>query len=399
MSIKNILILNCFSRNALAAINALDDRFHIIAGGPASPVMRRIWRPFVAPRVKEMIWYADPGENPDKFTSDIISSVRENKIDGIIATGTATSNCLSMNKAIIERETSAMVLIEDFEKLERVTDKWLFAETAQALNIPIPKTAPFSKITTLKQAIAEHQFVPPFLIKPTLLSGSVGLRFFYTEEQLDTFCSECEQNGSSENLGSYVIQELIQGSLHDVTGCAYKGEALALLSQERLQTMWDFGGGGILNRTSYEKEILDHCRSLLKEIEWNGIVEFDFLKADSDGAFYLIECNPKIWGTTQLTIDAGLNVIQMMVDSQLMGKTVEPIETYNVGLVYKWLYPDCLAHWFTKPLTIYRVCSRIIQSFRKYDGSQTKNNLNFGDIGHLTGIVINSLLGSSKLNR
>jgi predicted ATP-grasp superfamily ATP-dependent carboligase len=184
-----------------------------------------------------------------------------------------------------------------------------------------------------------------------------------------------------------IVQQAIKGDLHDVTACSKNGSVVSMLSQHRLVALYDFGGGGIVNKTTYEPVPMEYAMDILRHLDWDGVLLFDFIK-DKEGNYYLLECNPKIWGTTQLTIEAGLNVAQQLIDLFVLEKDIPAIKNYDIDVVYKWWFPECLFHWFHRPRTVGRITRRVTNTLRRYGAKRSVNNLRRNDISHLLGMVL-----------
>jgi predicted ATP-grasp superfamily ATP-dependent carboligase len=112
---------------------------------------------------------------------------------------------------------------------------------------------------------------------------------------------------------------------------------------------------------------------------------------DKNGKYFLIECNPKIWGTTEITTLAGMNMVQQHVDIFIHKTIPETISEYKRNLVYKYWFPECLFHLFHKPFTLRRFAHRLKNVFSNHNGTIVQNNLKVRNIRHLLGIVVNAL--------
>ncbi len=316
------------------------------------------------------------------FKNNLISMCNKYDVDGVIPSGTLITNSLSMIKRDLENATNAVALVEDYSKLNLLSDKWNLYNIAIKLGIPAPRTLLLSQGPSCLKKVESLKF--PCVVKPRNASASKGVHFFPDSK---TFAKW--QNREVLN-GQYIIQEKIEGALHDVTSCAQKGRPISLLSQRRLKTFYDFGGGGIVNVTTYEPKIMEYARAILKFMQWNGVAEFDFIRTD-DNRYFLIECNPKIWGTTMLTVLAGMNVPQQVVDVFLGAEELSAVEEYYVGLLYRWWFPECLMSLIQPPINFRNFIRRMSQIFHKDDARKVVSNLrSLSDILHLVGSVLNT---------
>ena len=80
---------------------------------------------------------------------------------------------------------------------------------------------------------------------------------------------------------------------------------------------------------------------------------------------------------------------QQFVDILYFDREVERLREYEIGLVYKWLFPECLASWFHAPLTPRTFRCRIKKTLKHYEGTRTLTNLEWRNALHLMGIVLN----------
>jgi len=384
-----ILILNCYSRNSLAVLNSLDSSYELI-GGASKKEAYLFCKPdglFKATRLKTIFRYTDPRMDPEAFKNDIIHACELYKPNAVIPTGTTITNYLSYYKTQINQHTDAKLLVEDYAILSQLTDKWLTYKICRQIGVPTPKTVLLS--SNQQTATLMNSFKFPIVLKPRKEYGAKGVLFFDKEEDVETyfrntlfFCDEYAQQDSP-----YIAQEALQGELHDVTSCAKEGTVTSMLSQQRLVALYDFGGGGIINKTTYEPTIMEYAERIIQYVKWNGVMLFDFIR-DREGNYFLLECNPKIWGTTQLTVEAGLNVVQQLIDYFVLGKQIERKDEYKTGLVYKWLFPECVFHWVQSPRTFNRISKRVLNTLRSYNASESLHNVTIKNLRHLIGIVL-----------
>ena len=115
-----------------------------------------------------------------------------------------------------------------------------------------------------------------------------------------------------------------------------------MLTQERILTAWLDGGGGLVNITNDIPEIKIYTQQIIKELSWTGPIEMDWIRDRNSGCYYLIEINPKFWGTTQLTISSGLNYPDLLMRIAT-NKPIEKIPEYKKGLMYRWIMDELFA--------------------------------------------------------
>jgi hypothetical protein len=99
-----------------------------------------------------------------------------------------------------------------------------------------------------------------------------------------------------------------------------------------------YGGVGAVNVTTKDRNLADLARRLLEELKWHGPAQIEFKYDGRDNTYKLIEMNPKLWGTLDLSIKAGVDFPRLIRD-YLMGDTVERDVAYPEGIRYIFLFP------------------------------------------------------------
>ena len=387
-----ILILNSFSRNGLSVINALGGKYSLYGANPPASRFRTFLQDtfFHSRHLIKSTRYTPPSHNPEKFKEDLVSICKSHNIDAVIPTGTISTNYLSFYKKDIENCIQTKLIVENFETFKIFMDKWLTYQLCLQLNIPAPKTILLTKDTDCIDKVRSFSF--PIVAKPRVSYASNGVFFF---QSIDEFIQGYESlvhspRGGIEPENAYIIQEQISGHLHDTALCAKNGMATGIITQQRVVTYRDFGGGGIINLTTNEPIIKDYARKLIKEIAWNGPALFDFIK-DSDGNYSLLEVNPKIWGTTQLSILAGANIPLLMLNTFTSNSNPTEDNNYEENLLYKWIFPECISACLQSPLTFKKLFQRAKKMIQNHNASRIVTNLKINDIKHALGIVLQKL--------
>ncbi len=373
-----ILVLECYLRNALAVIERLEPSLRLIGGARRCSGFELRRRLLMPRRVAEVFGYDDCTRHPEAFKRDLIEAIGRYGAAAVIPTGTTVTDAVAAIKREVEEATEAKLLVEDHEKHVSIADKWQAHELCKLLGVPVPPAVRVHGLPEMRVALERGAIRFPCLIKPLRAQASQGVRFFHDHAAFHRYANTCPLDGLPSAEQPFMLQELIAGDLHDVTSCARDGEPLSLLSQRRIVTARDFGGGGLMNITTREPEILDYATRILRHVCWNGILEFDFIR-DAQGRFYLLECNPKVWGTTDLTIQAGMNVVQQLVDSQLLDREVTPVRDYEVGLLYRWLFPDCFLHWLSAPRSPRRIWRRLRRTLGRHGAHRSITRVRWGE--------------------
>lgn len=143
---------------------------------------------------------------------------------------------------------------------------------------------------------------------------------------------------ADQAVAQWFVQELIHGDLVAVAGVAWEGRVVSSLHQVAERVYPAFSGGGSYQRTIPPSESLTAAVGrLVAATRWSGIYQAQFIRADRD---YLIDFNPRVYGSLALAVAAGHNLMEYWV-ALLTGREPE-VSAYRVGVRYRAAILDLL---------------------------------------------------------
>jgi len=184
---------------------------------------------------------------------------------------------------------------------------------------------PFAKMifsTSEIPAIAS-QFGFPLVIKGKFYDAKIA----YTVDQaIQHFNKISAQWGLP-----IIVQEFVHGSEVNVCGIGDStGVTLGAVPMRKLYITDK--GKAWAGVTLDDNKLLKITNQLIKNTKWNGPFELEFMKTDEDD-YFLIEINPRFPAWCYLTVGAGQNQIEALVN-HTMGQKVEPFTDYEVGKMF-----------------------------------------------------------------
>lgn len=392
---KNILILGAAGRNGIAAAGALKDKGYNLVGviEIAKPKIGKIISKLTEPAVFDKIIYCQKNSSSDKYSlfCELKNIIINNNIDVILPTGTHYTLVVSEYKSQLSRLCA--VPCDDFEKMNQLHDKFKAMQLCQSLGIPTPTTFLIKDESSLQMIKEKIKY--PAVLKLRDRAANEGIWVVRNTDELqqiymDNIVADEAHNRQFSDRLQPILQEFIPGELHDVTSFSIKGEPLSVLSQKRLMTIPLWGGGGIVNITTDNPDLRKHAKKIIEKIKWDGILEFDFKLDSRDGVAKLLEINPKIWGTTWLTVQAGFNMPLYLVKNAL-GESFEIPEQYKVGLCARWPLLE-IKTWLDKPCSIEIFLKRVVHFFRLFTDKTIIYDTNLLGTKALLGSLLLSIL-------
>lgn len=324
-----ILITNAEYNNTLSVIRSLKkEGFEVIASG-----WYKYAPSFFSRYVKKSYIYTSPLVSQEKFISDLIDIIKKERPDVLLPVGNESTVTVSKYKKELEKYVK--VPIADYESLVIAHDKLKAAELAESVGVPIPKTFSASNLKDVGF--------------PVIVKARMGTGIFSkanNKEELIKKIKDIENNKSNAGVTEYsnpVVQEFITGQIHDACLLYNKGELRAALTQKRVRTIPIDGGPGIYNQTTYEPMLIEYSDRMLKKINYHGPALVEFIVEHKTNIPKMIEINTKIWGTSALSIKAGINFSLLSCLMAINGD-IDTVMDYRVGIKYKWPVPHLIEY-------------------------------------------------------
>lgn len=335
-----VLILNGESRNGLAIIRSLTRAGYscdiVTYNSSSNQKLSYIFKS----KYVDKIHFLTGIEDENNFFHEFIGLLKIHKYDFIIPAGTEYSNFLSKFKRDVA--IFSQPLIENYEKIWQVHNKINCMSWAESIGIPVPKTFVIKNLNDLYTAAKHINFPVVIKFPDSFASDGLWISPVGGNDLVDEYIKRIPQILDSVEEEFPIIQEKITGKLFDSTSFAVNGQIFGMLTQERILTTWLDGGGGLVNITNDIPELKKYTKQIIKELAWTGPIEMDWIRDSNSGRYYLIEINPKFWGTTQLTISSGLNYPEILMKFATK-KSIETSSEYKKGLMYRWIMDELFA--------------------------------------------------------
>jgi predicted ATP-grasp superfamily ATP-dependent carboligase len=304
----------------------------------------RAWRaagyaPWVA--VWERGWYVarsraaagvievvDPAADADRFVRDVGAAAA--RVDAAAVLPSAEVSFLALAGRGSELPPGVALGVPRRELVLRATDKAELNRLAEAAGLSTPPTREAAR-DELASAAGEVGF--PLLLKPvrsrlataggTVLEGSA--QQVARPGELDAAAAEVP----GERV---LLQRRLDGELYAVSGLAWQGELLCAIHQTS-RRIWPPGAGGSASAVSVPPDPALDARlaELIGALEWSGIYQAQFIRRP-EGA-YLIDFNPRIYGTIGVAIRAGVNLPALWAALVLGGRPAIP--SYRAGVGFR----------------------------------------------------------------
>ncbi len=361
-----ILITDGASVNALGIIRHLgiDARFEIFVVG-YNPVALGKFSKYC----KEYFILPHPKKNSVEFITRIIDIVSQKKIDFVLPVGFYAHQSIIEHISLIEPLTK--VCLPSKQSFDIATSKIETAQLAENVGVLVPKT---KIITDLKELETLNNFRFPVVIKS---QKEIGGRMVEYADNKQELISKFNHLVSVHNLDpdNYpIIQEYIKGEGVGFFAYYKNGTLVNYFMHERIREFPVSGGRSVCARSFYDEKLLDNGKKLLDALKWNGSAMVEF-KRTEDNDYYLLEVNPKLWGSLELAICSGVNFPLLMIEGAFNIENNNIGNNYKKDMYFQWCLNGELYHFFNRPVSIFKIIKTGFVSHKDFWFKDIRPNL------------------------
>jgi len=86
----------------------------------------------------------------------------------------------------------------------------------------------------------------------------------------------------------------------------------------------------------------------------------EFKHSEIEDEYYILEVNPKFWGSIELALRSGVDFVQMWID-HAMNKPIDKVERYEL-MKFQWLINGELFHALERPMSVWHILGDLLYS-------------------------------------
>jgi len=261
------------------------------------------WRSNVFSRfVHKRFKITNPYINQYKYILDLVRLVKLMDPKVIVPIGFIDNVVISKYRNIFPKNLT--IPIPPYKTLAKVSNKLELPNLCKTLNIRCPKTLKFN----LKNENKTRGTLYPYVIKgvydsskPTYVFTSLSKEIMFSERHA-------------------LIQEFIPGFGVGYFVLAANGEPILEFCHRRVVEVRPSGGASVVACRYFDPRAYVYGRRIVKFLKWTGILMVEFRKHLETGELYLMEINPKFWGSLELPVSLGYDFPATLVKYMLYGE-------------------------------------------------------------------------------
>ena len=310
-----VLVLSANFKKAYPIIASLNKAGLRVIGG-----FYRLPHPNMASRhLSKLYTLTNPYKNEKLYIRNVIEIIKKSKPKIIIPVGFIDNITLAKYRDLLE--PLVLLPIPNYEIIKRVSDKTYLIKIAKEVGLKYPKTIIVNDKTDIEKLPIKY---------PVVIKG------FSDASHPEFAISPHKAKNILSKRGRSLIQEFILGTGHGYFALATRGEVLVEFMHIRLIEKTPLGGPSIAACSYIDKKLAVLGRKLINYLKWTGIIMIEFRKDLETGEYYLLEINPKFWGSLELACKCGVDFPRYLVDLFLYNKKPEH-RTYPSNICFYWI--------------------------------------------------------------
>lgn len=264
----------------------------------------------------------DPQLDPAGYANEVASLSHGLGASAVLPATESALRALSGRESLFE----AAVGTNGVELLDRVTDKALLAVAGAEAGLPAPPAL------ELRAGDDLGPVTYPAVVKPLRTVDATGDGTLRTADVIRVDDEPELERALVAAGGPMLVQRYVTGTLAAVAGVAWRGETV-VTGHQRSERIWPPGRGiTAFGRTvPIDPELDVRVRELVAWSGWSGVFQVQVI--DDGERRWLIDLNPRLYGSLGLLVAAGLNLPAIWVEL-LLGREPAPAAA-RIGQRYR----------------------------------------------------------------
>jgi predicted ATP-grasp superfamily ATP-dependent carboligase len=285
--------------------------------------------------IAAVVYVPHAHDTPAAFAEALARAAIDLEVDAILPGTEASLMALAQRRDSLPCELGAPAP----EVVDLATDKGRVLALAATSGLDTP---PSIVASPAELAARADEISYPAILKPLrtrLELGDSRLAYYKACRVADDDELRAALDGLPE--ADWVVQPYLDGGLSAVSGVAWEGR-LACPVHQISRRIWPphVGYSSYAETVAADPDLESRVASLLEEIGWSGLFQAQFLRA-ADGRRFLIDFNPRAYGSLALAVHAGANLPALWA-ALVLGTTPPPMR-YRPGVRYRLEHNDLRA--------------------------------------------------------
>jgi predicted ATP-grasp superfamily ATP-dependent carboligase len=227
----------------------------------------------------------------------------------------------------------------DLARFRLATDKAAVLSLASQLNIDVPAQWTINDAAGIATIPEEHY---PLVVKParsvvTSTAGrrKVAVQYASGRQELAEIIGRL-----GADAGPFLLQTRITGPGVGIFLLRWDDRILATFGHRRIREKPPSGGVSVCCESiAPPPELVTQSIRLLDALKWDGVAMVEYKRDDQTGRHFLMEINPRFWGSLQLAVDSSVDFPWYQYQA-IEGEEVTPVTRWEIGRRSRWVWGE-----------------------------------------------------------
>jgi len=275
--------------------------------------------------VKNNVFIGDPFKNVVFFKDALFKLVEDKKYQAVIPMNDIAVDILFSVKHVLQNITTLVIPNELAYRTAR--NKLSTMELAKELGIPVPQYEVLQSLAI--PPLEKSMYAKPFF--SSTITDDVCYTFKVKKvrdwDTLENFLREVI------DICPVMLQKEVKGIGIGVNVFCSEGKILAYTVNKRIHEPIDGGGSSYRVSEILNIKLRRYVEKLTDKLQLSGAMMFEFKATEND--FYLMEINPRLWGSLPLSVFSRIPFPQLMIGTISGDSTM-----YKTGMYARHLLKD-----------------------------------------------------------
>lgn len=329
-----VLVTYAWVRSSWAIIrNLARHGLEVHAGDHQSVFMSRFSR-----YTKGWFTYPKYQDDPEGFINAVVGYIIEHDIGTYIP---SHEEGFVVSLYLDRFPENVKIPISTPDVIDLLNHKGKCEKLAGELGIPTPPTFRVASPDEFENEIGN--FPAKGVVKVPYSHGSHGVSFYDGLEDLREKWHAAYAS-LDDKLNAPIVQKYIEGTIYTATALADKGNVLASFARRNIREKEPFGGAAVKCESIDFPEGKKYADLMMSHIKFTGVAMFEFLVDEKSAEVWLMEVNPRYWGTSAHDFDSGVHYPYL---HYCMANDLDAdfFPEYDLGYKTRWIAGDVISYY------------------------------------------------------
>jgi predicted ATP-grasp superfamily ATP-dependent carboligase len=324
----SVIVTNARSRIAYNVVRSLGGRGVSVYAADFVPGSMS----FLSRYAEGHFLYPSPFRDPEGFVECLLREIARLQADVLIPVFEETF-LIAKHKARFSSSTA--LVVPDYDQILIAHNKDRWERLARSLGIPVPPSYGAEELRAGVGSLSQIRY--PVLVKPKQGGGAWGILDAASPGALEALLRQPHPSG--QPWERFFVQSRIAGHTHCVAMLFNHGAVKAQVGYRQLRDYPAKGGQATVRVSEWHEAAHAHFEALLNELRWHGPCQADFIVEEGSGVPYLIDVNPRLWGSITQAIASGVDFPHLIYRLALDGD-VPATMSFKTDVVTRWVGGD-----------------------------------------------------------